>query len=166
MAKLNKIAVTFPTKIGPSEEKALAKIYTALEKAWSDVAGLLSDVRKTTPMPKSLDDDITKRETLSKGRKAELKDLEKADKKGELHTNPAKLQRLYKDLNEDIAQANWLEGGVDNAVDDHFALDVVKLLAEAKADLPKGVTAGAVDLAEMALRSGSNRWSGRHRNFK
>src|SRR6185369_15565678 len=98
----------------------LAKVFDAIETAQDAVLGLLDEVAKTDPMPKDLEADIKKRRAISTGRAAELKDLEKAKKKGELHSNPSKLERLLKDLNEDIAAANWLEGGVEKAVDEHW----------------------------------------------
>ena len=146
MAKIAKISVVMPSKVSAADEKGLAKCFDAMLSSQKDIDDVLAEVGKTTPMPSALDDSLKKRLTLAKSRAAEIKDMAKDRAKATLHSNPGKMARVYKDLNEDVAQANWLEGGIGEALDDHFD-DVIKALAVSLArGLPKGVTPGHLDL--------------------
>ncbi|MBI1173601.1 hypothetical protein GC209_19620 [bacterium] len=140
MPKIAKIAVVFPSKTSAADEKGLAKCFDAMLVAQKDIDGVLEEVGKTKPMPDPLEVDLKKRLKIATSRAAEMKDMAKDRKAGTLHSNPGKLSRLYDDLNSDVAQANWLEGGVGKALDDHFGDLVDKLETTLEASLPSGVT--------------------------
>ena len=162
MAKLQKISVTFPTKTGAEAEKAYAKLLDEFEAVQASIEGVLDEVTKTKPMPTKVETDLKARRQIAVGRNAELKDLNKARKSKELHTNPSKLQRIYKDLNEDIAQTNWLEGGVQLALDAHYEDgDVKELKKEIKAESPAAVKLAAYEklLKDFLETNKKERWA-------
>lgn len=140
MSKISKISVTLPTKFTSGDEKALAKCFDAMAATQKDIETLLAQIGKSKPMPAATEVDLKKREVIAKSRAAEMKDMAKDRAKGLLHSNPSKFSRVYKDLNEDAAQANWLEGGIGKALDSEFDKEVAKLGAKIVAALPKGVT--------------------------
>lgn len=140
MTKVAKIAAVFPTKTSAADEKALAKCFDAMLDAQKDIDALLTDVGKTNPLPGTVDADLKKRLTIAKSRAAEIKDMTKDRAKGTLHSNPSKMARVYKDLNEDVAQANWLEGGVEKALGEHYDKDILVQTARLAKGLPAGVT--------------------------
>ena len=147
MTKITKIAAVFPTKTSAAEEKALAKCFDAMLAAQKDIDDLLTAVGKTNPMPSGLDADLKKRLTIAKSRAAEMKDMAKDRTKDLLHTNPSKMSRVYKDLNEDVAQANWLEGGVEKALAEHFDKDIAVQVVKLAKGLPAGVTTSHIAFA-------------------
>lgn len=149
MAKISKIAAVFPSKTTAADEKALAKCFDEMLATQKDIDALLVDVGKLDPLPAVTEVELKKRQTIAKSRAAEMKDMVKDRGKGTLHSNPSKMARVYKDLNEDVAQANWLEGGVDKALNEEFAKEVVKLTQKIVAGLPKGVSAGHLALGVM-----------------
>ena len=162
MAKLQKISVTFPTKTGAEAEKAYAKLLDEFEAVQASIEGVLDEVTKTKPMPTKVETDLKARRQIAVGRNAELKDLNKSRKSKELHTNPSKLQRIYKDLNEDIAQTNWLEGGVQLALDAHYEDgDVKELKKEIKAESPAAVKLAAYEklLKDFLETNKKERWA-------
>lgn len=140
MSKISKIASVLPSKSTAAEEKALAKCFDAMLDTQKDIDGLLAEVGKTKPLPATVEADLKKRLTIARSRAAELKDMTKDRAKGLLHSNPSKMARVYKDLNEDVAQANWLEGGIGKALDVEFDKEVAKLDLRIAGALPKGVT--------------------------
>ena len=149
MSKISKIAAVLPSKSSAAEEKALAKCFDAMLDAQKDIDGLLDEVGKSKPLPATTEVDLKKRLTIAKSRAAELKDMTKDRAKGLLHSNPAKMARVYKDLNEDVTQANWLEGGIGKALDAEFDKEVAKLALRIAGGLPKGVTPQHFALAVM-----------------
>lgn len=149
MAKISKIAAVFPSKTTAADEKALAKCFDEMLATQKDIDALLVDVGKLDPLPAVTEVELKKRQTIAKSRAAEMKDMVKDRGKGTLHSNPSKMARVYKDLNEDVAQANWLEGGVDKALNEEFAKEVVKLTQKIVAGLPKGVSPGHLALGVM-----------------
>lgn len=140
MAKISKIAAVMPSKTSAAEEKALARCFDEMLATQKDIDGLLDEVGKTKPLPATVEADLKKRLTIARSRAAELKDMIKDRAKGLLHSNPGKMARVYKDLNEDVAQANWLEGGIAKALDTEFDKEVAKLALRIAGALPKGVT--------------------------
>ena len=140
MAKISKIAAVLPSKTTAADEKAMAKCFDEMVATQKDIDTLLDEVSKVKPLPAVTEVDLKKRQTFAKSRATEMKDMVKDRAKGTLHSNPGKMARVYKDLNEDVADANWLEGGIDKAQDEEFAKDVAKLTQKIVAGLPKGVT--------------------------
>ena len=162
MSKIAKIAVVLPSKTGASEEKALAKCFDAMLVAQKDIDALLVAIGKADPLPAATEDDLKKRLTFAKGRAAELKDMAKDRAKRTLHSNPGKMARVFKDLNEDVAQANGLEGGIAGALDEEYAAKIKAQIGQVKPLLPEGVSGGAIDITAMVktlTEAGkANRW--------
>jgi hypothetical protein len=140
MVKISKIAAVFPSKTTAADEKALAKCFDEMLATQKDIDALLVDIGKAKPLPAVTKVELNKRQTIAKSRAAEMKDMTKDRSKGTLHSNPSKMARVYKDLNEDVAQANWLEGGIGNALDIEFGKEVAKLATKILSALPNGVT--------------------------
>lgn len=149
MTKVSKIAAVLPTKTSAADEKGLAKCFDAMLDAQKDIDALLTAVGKTNPMPATIDADLKKRLTIAKSRAAEIKDMVKDRAKGTLHSNPSKMARVYKDLNEDVAQANWLEGGVEKALTEHYDKDIAVQVVKLAKGLPAGVTPGHIAFSTM-----------------
>ena len=162
MAKIAKIAVVMPSKTGPTEEKALAKCYDAMLVAQKDIDAVLVAVGKADPLPAATDTVLKKRLTIAKIRATEMKDMAKDREKGTLHSNPSKLARVFKDLNEDVAEANALEGGLGGDLDEEYIAKIKAQLGQVKPLLPEGVSGGSIDIAAMvkALTEAgkANRW--------
>jgi hypothetical protein len=149
LAKISKIAVVFPSKTGASEEKALAKCYDAMLDTQKDIDTVLVAVGKADPLPKASEEDLKKRLTIAKSRATELKDMAKDRTKGTLHSNPGKLARVFKDLNEDVSNANALEGGLGGALDEEYIAKIKAQLTQVKPLLPEGVSGGSIDITAM-----------------
>jgi hypothetical protein len=149
MSKISKVPVTLPTKFTAGDEKALAKCFDAMAATQKEIDKLLADIGKVKPLAATTEVDLKKREVIAKSRAAEMKDMAKDRVKGLLHTNPSKFSRVYKDLNEDVAQVNWLEGGIAKALESEFEVELSKLKAKIVDKFPNGVTQQHFDFARL-----------------
>ncbi len=99
-------AVGVSVKSGGTE-KDLLPVLAALLNRQVEVKKALSTLGTATPLPPVISRRLKAQLKISlAGREAELKDLGKSAKLGELHTNPSKLERLVKDLDSDITETN------------------------------------------------------------
>ena len=140
---VNKISISVPTK---SDERNFAKVAKAITDTHDNVLALLKTIAATDPMPSEIAKSSAKQQKISSGRAAELKDLLKSQKRGELHTNPGKLARLIEEINKDVATANGIEKSIDHERNRQFAVDVANMKDEIERALPRGVSAAMIGL--------------------
>ncbi|TDK45121.1 hypothetical protein [Antarcticimicrobium luteum] len=163
MPKLTKISVSLPKKPTKADEKAFEKILKALQDAQAKIGAALDAIEADEPLVPDTADRIKKQRAITeRSRAAELKDLEKSKKRGELHSNPAKLERLIKDLNSDISKINDIEGSVHNDRNLHFGKELGAIEDEITRTLPKGVSAQSILLPALLkkfeTRNGKAGW--------
>lgn len=148
MSRLSKISVSLPKKPAKTDEKAFAKILMALHEAQAKVVAALDAIENDEPLVPDTESAIKKQRGItSRSRAAELKDLDKSKKRGELHTNPVKLERLIKDLNADISKINSIEGAVHNDRNLYFGKEIAAIEDEITRTLPKDVRPQSISLS-------------------
>ncbi|MFT5613429.1 MAG: hypothetical protein ACI8Q6_000705 [Granulosicoccus sp.] len=161
--KIAKVSANVPSKAATSSEAAFKKILDTLVAAQTSVDDLLAAVKKMDPVAPASVKDVAKQQKITNGRAAVFKDLAKSAKRGELHTNPAKLGAMIKNLNTDIAAANWIEGGVAGHLDVFFQGQIDDIKEEITRALPKGVFEASFDLNGILTRFGrvqsKQRWT-------
>jgi len=151
--KLSKISVNVPRKPSKADKAALERILKTLLDTQKAIGAALDEIKASEPLVPATVDKIQKqRKITDRSRAAELKDLEKSAKRGELHTNPAKLERLIKDLNADIAKINDIEGSVHNDRDLYFGQELDAIADEIERNLPKGVSGARIGLPGLIQR--------------
>lgn len=147
MKKLSKISVNVPRKPSKADKTALERILKTLLDTQQAIRTALDQIENSEPLVLATADKLKKQRVITdRSRAAELKDLEKSGKRGELHTNPSKLERLIKDLNADIAKINDIDGSVHDDRDKHFGQELDTIADEIARALPKGVTAVSIGL--------------------
>ena len=106
--------------LNKATEETLGKNVDTLQSKSTEIVNFLSDLKQTDNVPKSVLADIAKQIRIASSRAAELKDLAKSKKRGELATNPVKLGRLCDDLNDDVVNANAIESQMVESIDKVF----------------------------------------------
>ena len=134
-------------------EATLAANLAKLVVLHKELVDAITPLNKRPNLPDSLKGDIGKLFNIcTNSRAKEMKDLENAQKKKELHTNPAKIDRVCGDLNGDATEFNKLEGALDKEIDAEYATEwkkvesaVAKLCSDAKPPVnPAAINANSV----------------------
>lgn len=152
---VKRVGVVFPSAAKKGDEKSektqeagLAKVVTEMQSVHQAISDEIASLLKSNPLPEAIQTVLQKLKTINESsRGPELKDLAKAMKGGTLRSNPAKVERLMKDLNEDVNRVNGASETREKAVDVWGRDKAKKLLEEITKALPSGVDAKQVDLA-------------------
>lgn len=135
---LKKFDGKLPSKPDKSKEKELAELVKDMLEAQKAITDVLDDLDKAKPALPAITAGVDKLRKRATGRSAELKDLEKEMKRGLLHTNPSKLERLAKDFKDAVDDTNKLDGSLADERTAHFEAAFKTFAEELVRALPKG----------------------------
>jgi hypothetical protein len=95
-----------------------------------EIDKIIKSLEKAPVVPKAFESSLKAQNTIISGKEKEVKDLKNSQKRGELHTNPAKLKRLCEELNEQTVEVERLIAEFPAALDAEMAAHFEKDYAD------------------------------------
>ncbi len=130
-----------------SSEKNFVESAKAIQRTLDHVSTMLESIAQDEPVPENTEKAVEKQRKTLLRHAAELEDLARSQRRGELHTNPSKLKRLTEEVNRDVAKTNSIARSVKDERNEEYG-ELVKVLGrEITNALPGKVEASGIRLS-------------------